>query len=81
MDNFQGGLRTTLSTAEPGTPLMSVGRLRGKQTRRNKKDSRLTNLMESTLTPLSACPKDGVHLSSLLSYNAQISCGQIHRLS
>ena len=62
MDNFQGAQRTPLSTAEPGTPLVSVGRLRGEQTRRNRTDSSLTNLMESTLTPLSGCPKDGGHL-------------------
>ena len=62
VDNFQGGHWTTLSTAEPGTPLVSVGRLRGKQTRRNRTDSSPTNLMESTLTPLSSCPKNGDHL-------------------
>ena len=53
-----------VSTAEPGTPLMLRGRLRGNQPLNEHKDSSLSNLMVSTLTPLSRCPKDGDHLTA-----------------
>ena len=41
---------------------MLRGRLRGNQPHKEHKDSSLSNLMVSTLTPLSGCPKDGDHL-------------------
>ena len=62
VDNLARAQRTMVSTAEPGTPLMLRGRLRGNQPPNEHKNSSLSNLMVSTLTPLSRCPKDGDHL-------------------
>ncbi len=64
MDNFAGAQSTMLSTAEPGTPAVSRGHLREKQTTKEHNGQQPnTVLMDSTLTPLSGCPKDGDHLS------------------
>ena len=78
MDNLAGAQRSTLSTPKSGTPVVSKGHLRGKRTEETQRDSSLTNLLESTLTPLSGCPKDGVHLSRRvgLSSRALVISGQ-----
>ena len=43
VDNLAGGQWTTLSTAEPGTPLVSRGHLGEQQTRSNRTHNSITN--------------------------------------
>ena len=62
VDNLARAQRTMLSTAEPVPQLILKGHLRENQPHKEHKDSSQSNLMVSTLIPLSGCPKDGDHL-------------------